>query len=146
MAGNEREKIENLCRYIARPAVDLERLHLNQRDEVVYVLKKPYSDGTTHIVMTQLELLERRKPDGPKNLVHHQKSRSINGSSLALHGLSQPLSYQIARLARLPSLGGSTCPQASRPVLTSQPETSRSKFLRPTEHVVALDSKKRGIQ
>ena len=47
MADNERDKIEKLCRYIARPAVALERLHLNQHGQVIYSLKKPYSDGTT---------------------------------------------------------------------------------------------------
>lgn len=70
MAGNERDKIEKLCRYIARPAIALERLHLNQRGEVVYVLKKPYSDGTTYIVMTQLELLERLAAIVPRPRVH----------------------------------------------------------------------------
>ena len=70
MAGNERDKIEKLCRYIARPAVALERLQLNQRGEVVYVLKKPFSDGTTHIVMTQLELLEKLAAIVPRPRVH----------------------------------------------------------------------------
>jgi hypothetical protein len=57
-------------RYIARPAIALERLHLNQRGEVVYVLKKPYSDGTTHIVMSPLELLERLAAIVPRRRVH----------------------------------------------------------------------------
>jgi hypothetical protein len=51
-------------------SIALERLHLNQRGEVVYVLKKPYSDGTTHIVMTQLELLERLAAIVPRPRVH----------------------------------------------------------------------------
>ena len=46
-------------RYIARPAVALLRLSLNQRGQVVYTLRKPYDDGTIHIVMTPLELMER---------------------------------------------------------------------------------------
>ncbi len=70
MAGSERDKIEKLCRYIARPAVSLDRLSLNQRGQVVYTLKKPYSDGTTHIVMTQLELLERLAALVPRPRVH----------------------------------------------------------------------------
>jgi hypothetical protein len=70
MAGNERDKIEKLARYIARPAVALERLHLNQRGQVIYNLKKPYDDGTTHIVMTQLELLERLAAIVPRPRVH----------------------------------------------------------------------------
>ena len=70
IAGNEREKIEKLCRYIARPAIALERLSVNQRGQVIYTLKKPYSDGTTHIVMTPIELLERLAAIVPRPRVH----------------------------------------------------------------------------
>ena len=55
MAGNERDKIEKLCRYIARPAVALERLSLSANGQVIYRLKKPFDDGTTAISMTKLE-------------------------------------------------------------------------------------------
>jgi len=55
MAGNERDKIEKLCRYIARPAVALERLSLSSNGQVIYLLKKPFDDGTTAISMTKLE-------------------------------------------------------------------------------------------
>ena len=70
MTGTERDKIEKLCRYIARPAVAVERLSLNQRGQVVYTLKKPYDDGTTHIVMTPLELMERLAAIVPRPRVH----------------------------------------------------------------------------
>jgi hypothetical protein len=70
IVGNEREKIEKLCRYIARPAIALERLCLNQRGQVVYTLKKPHSDGTTHIVMTPIDLLERLAAIVPRPRVH----------------------------------------------------------------------------
>lgn len=70
MTGQERDKIEKLCRHIARPAVALERLSLNQRGQVVYTLKKPYDDGTTHIVMTPLELMERLGAIVPRPRVH----------------------------------------------------------------------------
>ncbi len=70
IAGSERQKIEKLCRYIARPAIALERLSLNTNGQVVYSLKKPYDDGTTHIVMTQLELLEKIAALIPRPRVH----------------------------------------------------------------------------
>ena len=56
--------------HIARPAVSFDRLCLNPQGQVVYTLKKPYSDGTTHIVMTQLELLERLAALVPRPRVH----------------------------------------------------------------------------
>jgi hypothetical protein len=70
MNGSERDKIEKLCRYIARPAVSLDRLRLNERGQVVYTLKRPYDDGTTHIVMSQLELMERLASIVPRPRVH----------------------------------------------------------------------------
>lgn len=70
MAGNERDKIEKLCRYIARPAVALERLSLGSNGQVIYTLKKPYDDGTTAISMTKLELLERLAAIVPRPKVH----------------------------------------------------------------------------
>ncbi len=70
MAGNERDKIEKICRYIARPPVAIERLSLNQRGQVIYTLKKPYSDGTTQIVMTQIEFLEKLASIVPRPRVH----------------------------------------------------------------------------
>lgn len=70
MAGTERKKIEKLCRYIARPPVAIARLSLNQKDQVVYTLKKAYDDGTTHIVMTKLELLEKLAALVPRPRIH----------------------------------------------------------------------------
>ena len=49
--------MEKLCRYVSRPAVAENRLFLNARGEVIYKLKSPYSDGTTPVVMTQMELM-----------------------------------------------------------------------------------------
>ena len=51
-AMNKRNKLEQLCRYITRPAIANERLSLNSAGDVVLQLKTPYQDGTTHIVMS----------------------------------------------------------------------------------------------
>ena len=58
-AMNQRNKLEQLCRYITRPAIANERLKLNSAGDVVLQLKSPYQDGTTHIVMTPLEFMQR---------------------------------------------------------------------------------------
>ncbi len=58
-AMNQRNKLEQLCRYITRPAIANERLELNSAGDVVLQLKSPYQDGTTHIVMTPLEFMQR---------------------------------------------------------------------------------------
>ncbi len=90
MTGGERDKIEKLCRYIARPAVALERLSLNSRNQVVYNLKKPYDDGTTHIVMTPLELLERLAAIVPRPRVHLTRFSGVFGPHYTYRTLIVP--------------------------------------------------------
>ncbi|MCA1852198.1 MAG: transposase, partial [Beggiatoa sp.] len=51
-AADQRKKLEQLCRYITRPAIANERLTRNRAGDVVLQLKSPYHDGTTHIVMS----------------------------------------------------------------------------------------------
>ncbi len=58
-AINQRHKLEQLCRYITRPAIANERLKRNRAGDVVLQLKSPYQDGTTHIVMSPLEFMQR---------------------------------------------------------------------------------------
>ena len=58
-AMNQRDKLEQLCRYITRPAIAHERISINQNGDVVLRLKTPYKDGTTHVVMSALEFMQR---------------------------------------------------------------------------------------
>jgi len=66
----DRDKLEQICRYIARPAVSEERLSLNVRGEVVYRFKKPWDDGTTAIKITQMEMMEKLAALAPRPRVH----------------------------------------------------------------------------
>ena len=52
--AHERDKLERLCRYIARPAVSEKRLSLTAQGKVRYELKTPYRDGTTHVIFEPL--------------------------------------------------------------------------------------------
>ncbi|MGH8587319.1 MAG: transposase [Gammaproteobacteria bacterium] len=53
------------CGYITRGAIANERLALNRAGEVVLQLKSPYHDGTTPVVMSRLELLQRLDRHSP---------------------------------------------------------------------------------
>ena len=57
--AEDRQGIEQLCRYIARPAIANERLSVNREGNVVLKLKTAYRNGTTHIVMTPMEFMQR---------------------------------------------------------------------------------------
>ena len=44
--AHERDQLERLCRYVARPAVSTQRLSLTRNGQIRYELKTPYNDGT----------------------------------------------------------------------------------------------------
>ena len=52
-------RCEQLCRCIARPALANERVQCNAAGRVVLKLKKPWRDGTTHLVLSPLEFMQR---------------------------------------------------------------------------------------
>lgn len=55
----DRDKLERLCRYTARPPVALERLRETGDGKILYRLKTQYSDGTPHVLFDPLELVEK---------------------------------------------------------------------------------------
>ena len=57
--ADERQKLERLCRYIARPAVSEKRLSLLSNGNVRYELKTPYRDGTTHVIFEPMDFIAR---------------------------------------------------------------------------------------
>jgi hypothetical protein len=57
--AHDRKRLEQLCRYITRPALSDERVELNAAGQVELKLKTPWRDGTTHIVMGSLQFMQR---------------------------------------------------------------------------------------
>ena len=55
----QRDKLEKLCRHIARPAIANERLSTNDRGQVIYRFKQPFRDGSTHVVLDPLAFIAR---------------------------------------------------------------------------------------
>ena len=68
--AHQRKELERLCRYITRPAIANERLKRNRAGQVVLQLKSPWRDGTTHIVMSPLELMQRLAALVPRPRLH----------------------------------------------------------------------------
>jgi hypothetical protein len=56
--ADQHKHLEGLRRTITRPALANERLSRNAKGEVVLKLKRPYRDGTTHIVMHPQEFMQ----------------------------------------------------------------------------------------
>ena len=68
--ADERQRLEQLCRYITRPALTNERVQLNSAGQVVLKLKTPWRDGTTHIVISPLEFMQRLAALVPRPRLH----------------------------------------------------------------------------
>jgi Putative transposase len=57
--ADDPEALEQLCRDITRPALANERVQCNAAGQVGLKLKRTWRDGTTHLVMTPLEFIQR---------------------------------------------------------------------------------------
>jgi hypothetical protein len=57
--AGDRARLEQLCRYVLRPAIAQERLSLMPDGRVVVRLKAEWHDGTTALVFEPIELLEK---------------------------------------------------------------------------------------
>ena len=68
--AHEREKLERICRYIARPPVAEKRLSLTRNAMVRYELKTPYRDGTTHVLFEPLDFISKLAALVPKPRVN----------------------------------------------------------------------------
>jgi ribosomal protein S27E len=55
----QRSRLERLCRYITRPPIATRRLSLDAQGRVVYRYKRPFRDGSTHVVLEPLDFMAR---------------------------------------------------------------------------------------
>ena len=68
--AGQRKTLERLCRYITRPALANDRVQINAAGQVELKLKTPWRDGTTHQVMSPLELMQRLAALVPRPRLH----------------------------------------------------------------------------
>ena len=60
--ANQRDKFQELCRYVARPAIANDRLSINERRQVIYKRKQPFQDGATQMVLDPVDCIARLGP------------------------------------------------------------------------------------
>lgn len=108
--ARDRRRVEGLCCYVARPPLATERLSRMDDGRLLYRLKQRWRDGTTHIVLEPLELLEKLAALVPPPRFH----------LVRYHGILGPCAS--ARDRVVPALGpGATedrpdaCPSRARP-------------------------------
>jgi len=70
VSAHRRDQLECLIRYTARGAVALERLAQDANGDLIYTFTHPWSDGTTGIRLSPVELLEKLAALVPLPRVH----------------------------------------------------------------------------
>jgi Putative transposase/Transposase zinc-binding domain len=68
--AGQRKTLEQLCRYITRPALANDRVQINAAGQVELKLKTPWRDRTTHQVMSPLEFMQRLAALVPRPRLH----------------------------------------------------------------------------
>ncbi len=68
--AHQREKLERVCRYVATGPITLERLSVDGDGLVVYELKHPFRDGTTHVLFEPLDFIARLAALVPRPRAH----------------------------------------------------------------------------
>ena len=68
--ADDRKGLEQLCRYITRPALANERVQTNAAGQVLLKFKTPCRDGTTHLLMSPLEFIQRLAALVPRSRLH----------------------------------------------------------------------------
>ncbi len=95
--AHDRKRLEQLCRYITRPALSDERVQVNAAGQVELKLKTPWRDGATHLVMTLLVFMQRLAALVPRPRLHLIRFgvrvaslRKVSGPPLREHGVLAP--------------------------------------------------------
>ena len=81
IAADDRDRLEHLCRYVARPPFAAERLNLTPDGRVVHELRRAWPDGTTHVVFEPLVFLERLAALVPPPRAHQQTYHGVLAAS-----------------------------------------------------------------
>ena len=88
--ANDRKRLEQLCRYITRPALSDERVQLNAAGQVELKLKTPWRDGTTHLVMSPMEFMQRLAALVPRPRLHLIRFHGVLAPNAKLRSLVVP--------------------------------------------------------
>jgi hypothetical protein len=79
VGANDRDGLEHLCRYLARPPIANDRLQELPDGRLALRFKQAWRDGTTHIVFTPHELIEKLIPLIPRPRCHLVRYHGILG-------------------------------------------------------------------
>ena len=117
----DRDGLERLLRYCARPPFALERLEATGADRVVYHLPKPGPDGRSDLTLTPLELIDRLAALIPPPRLHRHRYHGVLAPNA-------PLRAAVTALARA-SAATPEQPAVAEPVGGEEHRRSPARYL-----------------
>ena len=120
--AGDRDRLERLCQYLCRPPLGQGRLSRLRDGRIAVRLQRPWADGTTHLVFTPMELLQRLVPLVPRPRIN----------LLLYHGVlapNAPLRREVVARAEPDPSVVEPCPSA--PGADEQPEERTAHRTRP---------------
>ncbi|MCA3325291.1 MAG: transposase [Roseomonas sp.] len=88
--AHESQKLERLCRYIARPAVSEKRLSISSQGRVRYELKTPWRNGTTHVEWDSVDFIAKLAALVPPPRAHLTRFHGVFAPNAALRAQLTP--------------------------------------------------------
>ncbi len=88
--AHEGQKLERLCRYIARPAISEKRLSISPQGRVRYQLKTPWRNGTTHVYIEPIDFIAKLAALVPPPRAHLTRFHGIFAPNAALRAQLTP--------------------------------------------------------
>jgi len=132
-AADDRQALEQLCRYITRPALANERVQTNAAGQVVLKLKTAWRDGTTHLVMSPLEFMQRLAALVPRPRLHLIRFHGVLAPNAKLRAMVVPQGPEPAAPATPPAECEANCAH-HRPVRLSWAKLLKCVFDLDMEH------------
>lgn len=131
--ADDRQALEQLCRYITRPALANERVQTNAAGQVVLKLKTAWRDGTTHLVMSPLEFMQRLAALVPRPRLHLIRLHGVLAPNAKLRALVVPQEAEALAQAAPPAECEANCAH-HRPVRLSWARLLKRVFEIDLEH------------
>jgi hypothetical protein len=122
----DRQRLERLMRYCARPPVAIERLESLPDGRVLYRLKRAWRNGTTHVVFQPQELLEKLSALIPAPRAHMVRYSGVFAPAAAWRSLIVPDAASAA-YSMPPSLDQVPPVQEPVDIVEEAPPESRSE-------------------
>jgi len=132
--AGERERLEHLCRYVARPAIATKRLSLAPNGRVIYRLRRHWRDGTAAVSFDPLTFIERLAALIPRPRAHQHIYHGVLAPAAPYRDLIVPG----PRESKTASIA-TGCPAALDPEAQRRANTRRSTWAELLQRVFAID-------